>query len=105
LVWILITTIMVVVGTGHCSDATAASLGHDGSSECQLLKAPLRSSKAQPEQVSQSIQLSSTAISTPEPTFNSTFVAQDFGSVRALGSSILASRRFSGTSPPVPLVG
>ena len=95
---------MVVVGTGHCSDAAAASFGHGGPSECQLLKASLHPSKAQPEQVSQSILLPPSARVEPSFAVDSTCVTQRFGSWRALGSGILADMRFSGTSPPVPLV-
>lgn len=104
MVWILITTFMVVVGTGHCCDASALSTDLGESFECQQLKATPQPSHVASEKVSQCTQLPTDGLTAPELSLYRTFATHGIGSSRAMGSSTLADMRFSGTSPPVSLV-
>ncbi len=110
MVWILITTFMVVVGSGQCSEAAAATFDHGGASECQLQKAVSQQSKihsdhgnsdhGNSDHISPSAQPRSLIVD-PVALLGSVLSSRWNNSDHALGTSILADMRFSGTSPPL----
>jgi hypothetical protein len=104
LVWILITTFMVVVGTGHCSDASAAHIDYEDSSECRLLNVGSLPVKSSLEKVTTSSQFLARTETPLEQSLYKSFETLGVVNGRALGSSVLADMRFSGTSPPIHLV-
>lgn len=96
---------MVVVGSGQCSEAAAATFDHGGASECQLQKAASQQSKihsdhGKSDYISPTAQCRSLIVA-PVALLGSVLSSRWNNSDHALGTSILADMRFSGTSPPL----
>jgi hypothetical protein len=93
---------MVVVGTGHCTDAAAANTDYKSSSECQLESARTQLPGSSLNSNSQSIHFTAPVLKAPQFSLLQELVGtQPATQSRAMGSSLLADRRFSGTSPPI----